>query len=351
MKKNKLGLNQATLKDYQKESSKYDRGHLNPSSGHNTVESATATFTLTNVIPQVNSFNQQCWKFFEQAIFKHVNRGQRHHQNICVVGAVPGFNVMNGRVNIPSYMWSTVQSEGNVIAVLVPNMANDKIQEKKLMTLFWFSEKKLPEFINDIKTLYTAINAQGLTKKVEKLTAKSEYFEGNVDFFAGNELNQCLAQYPRPVQTCWMYFKRAAVQYVNMMNCNQDHVIIEGDIQGFLGTETEIVDQPSYIWATVTCRGNVVAYLVPNVNNNQIEEKKLMTLFHFSESKLPSFNDEIKALKNSSSQEELQHGIMKLTSQSKYFEGNLPEIFSEDKELQGFLAPFGLNTQDHHDEF
>ena len=351
MKKNKLGLNQATLNDYQKESSKYDRGHLNPSSGHNTVESATATFTLTNVIPQVNSFNQQCWKFFEQAIFKHVNRGQKHHQNICVVGAVPGFNVMNGRVNIPSYMWSTVQSEGKVIAVLVPNVANDEIQKKKLMTLFWFSERNFPKFINDIKTLYTAINTEGLTKSLKELKAKSEYFESNKTFHAGTKLEHCLAPYPKPTQTCLVYFKQAAVQYANMMNCNPDHAVIEGYIEGFQGTETDIVVQHSYIWSLVSCRGNVVAFLVPNVNDDQIEEQKLMTLFHFSESNLTSFNDEIKALNNLSSQEELQNGIMKLTSQSKYFEGNLPKIFSEDKRLQRFLAPYGLNTQYHHDEF
>ena len=317
---------------------------MNPSSGHNTVESASATFTLTNVIPQVNSFNQQCWKFFEQAIFKHVNRQQKYHQNICVVGAVPGFNVtLNDRVNVPSYMWSTVQSESKVIAVLVPNVPNDEIKENKSMRLFWFSESKLPGFNTDIKTLYSAISKYELTKMVATLEAKPEYFENNVNFLARKQLRKCLAPYHVKsfAQVCWRYFKQVAVQYVTKMNCSHNNVITEGVIHGFQKSEhTDLLIPPSYIWATVACNGTVVASLVPNVYNNQTEENKWMTLFYFSESKLPSFDEEIKSLNNTSNDGKLKVDVEKLKSESKYFESNPPEIFFKDKELNPCLAAY-----------
>ncbi|XP_074937773.1 endonuclease domain-containing 1 protein-like [Phalacrocorax aristotelis] len=99
-----LRESQAILQDY-KNLMGLSRGHLNPSSHQPNFSSRTATFTLTNIVPQDEKLNEGAWKIYEQKTMMSMTRGC--NTTYVVVGAVPGNNyIANGRVNKPSYIWS-----------------------------------------------------------------------------------------------------------------------------------------------------------------------------------------------------------------------------------------------------
>ncbi|KFV84092.1 Endonuclease domain-containing 1 protein [Struthio camelus australis] len=104
-----LSMNQAVLKDY-KNLTGLNRGHLNPSGHHPDNRSRTATFTLTNIVPQNEKLNSGAWKNYEQQTM--IKETQGCDTTYVIVGAVPGNNyIANGRVNKPSHLWSGVCCE------------------------------------------------------------------------------------------------------------------------------------------------------------------------------------------------------------------------------------------------
>ncbi|KAK2519306.1 hypothetical protein Q9966_013940 [Columba livia] len=113
---NKFGINldqlsksQAVLQDYENLAG-LNRGHLNPSGQHSDSSSRTATFTLTNIVPQDEKLNGGTWNNYgKQAMMR---KTQGCNTTYVVVGAVPGKNyIAKGRVNIPSYLWSSACCE------------------------------------------------------------------------------------------------------------------------------------------------------------------------------------------------------------------------------------------------
>ncbi|XP_060570072.1 uncharacterized protein LOC132728447 [Ruditapes philippinarum] len=99
----------------------YDRGHLNPSF-YQCDERRTATFTLTNAVPQDPCFNQQIWKQMED-VSKDIMSEKCNFpgaRRFFVTGAVPSNNKIPAyqqdeqedksrdinRVSIPSIMWT-----------------------------------------------------------------------------------------------------------------------------------------------------------------------------------------------------------------------------------------------------
>ena len=71
------GIYQGSTKLYQKQPipGKYDRGHLVPVNIlRYSDESARATFTYTNCVPQIKGFNRGVWKTYEQKIDKYARR-------------------------------------------------------------------------------------------------------------------------------------------------------------------------------------------------------------------------------------------------------------------------------------
>ncbi|XP_029964644.1 endonuclease domain-containing 1 protein [Salarias fasciatus] len=101
-----LGENQALNEDYT--NSGFDRGHLNPN-GHHAVPSRNATFTLTNVVPQNPTTNQNAWRIHESDLTTLFNA--KCSKAYVLVGAVPSANnwiIKNNvkRVNIPDYVWN-----------------------------------------------------------------------------------------------------------------------------------------------------------------------------------------------------------------------------------------------------
>ncbi|KAM9026246.1 endonuclease domain-containing 1 protein-like isoform 1-T3 [Ara ararauna] len=129
-----IGKHQAVLQDY-KNLTGLNRGHLNPSSHHPDSNSRTATFTLTNIVPQNEKLNGGAWNNYEQQTM--IRNTQGCNNTYVVVGAVPGNNyIAKGRVNKPSYIWASACCEVNAKdrktwAVIAEN---DK-DEVKLLTL------------------------------------------------------------------------------------------------------------------------------------------------------------------------------------------------------------------------
>ncbi|XP_018544890.1 LOW QUALITY PROTEIN: endonuclease domain-containing 1 protein-like [Lates calcarifer] len=105
--------------------STYSRGHLNPSLHHQSHEDRSATFTLTNVVPQKEGSNEGPWKDLEQIVNKALVAyclGRAY----VVTGIIPYQTeehwLKNHRVAVPEYLWS---------AYCCPNYNNSLPKELK----------------------------------------------------------------------------------------------------------------------------------------------------------------------------------------------------------------------------
>ncbi|XP_045171392.2 endonuclease domain-containing 1 protein-like [Mercenaria mercenaria] len=112
-------IEQAINIDYPNTS--YDRGHLNPNF-YQGNEGRTATFTLTNAVPQDPCFNQQIWKDMEKRskVIMETRCNFYGARRYFVTGAVPSKNKIPSvlhdnegdqtreynRVSVPSGMWT-----------------------------------------------------------------------------------------------------------------------------------------------------------------------------------------------------------------------------------------------------
>ncbi|KAK2884406.1 endonuclease domain-containing 1 protein-like isoform X2 [Channa argus] len=89
--------------------STFSRGHLNPSLHHQSREDRSATFTLTNTVPQKAGSNEGPWEVLEQTVNKTLTAyclGEAY----LVTGILPYLSgerwLKNHRVAVPEYMWS-----------------------------------------------------------------------------------------------------------------------------------------------------------------------------------------------------------------------------------------------------
>ncbi|XP_016121015.1 endonuclease domain-containing 1 protein-like [Sinocyclocheilus grahami] len=100
---------QAQDNDYKNNNIRMSRGHLFPSSHAADLETASSTFTLTNAVPQEESFNNGIWNIKEETFQKNMNENCLSNNNKVVAhvltGAIPGTEKMKEKVNIPSHMW------------------------------------------------------------------------------------------------------------------------------------------------------------------------------------------------------------------------------------------------------
>ncbi|XP_058717932.1 endonuclease domain-containing 1 protein-like [Poecile atricapillus] len=95
---------QAVLDDYDKKTG-LTRGHLNPNGHMDSKENKTATFSLTNIVPQDKSLNDGQWNKYESKTMTEMSKDCT--TTYVITGAVPGStNVAGGRVNRPSHIWS-----------------------------------------------------------------------------------------------------------------------------------------------------------------------------------------------------------------------------------------------------
>uniref|UniRef100_A0A8D2PCR4 ENDD1 protein n=1 Tax=Zosterops lateralis melanops TaxID=1220523 RepID=A0A8D2PCR4_ZOSLA len=99
-----INASQAVLEDYEK-AIFWDRGSLSPSGHHDGRGSKTATFTLTNTVPQdINLYTDQWYKYESEIMSKY---SKDCTTTYVITGAVPGNSyISDNRVNIPSHIWS-----------------------------------------------------------------------------------------------------------------------------------------------------------------------------------------------------------------------------------------------------
>ncbi|XP_024000044.1 endonuclease domain-containing 1 protein-like [Salvelinus sp. IW2-2015] len=108
---NKDIVNQAVNTDYDANGRGLDRGHLFPCSHAPDDETKNSTFTLTNAVPQVGSFNRGRWRVMECNVRKYLELNCKNNNNkieaYVVTGALPNItNKLNNQVNIPDLLWT-----------------------------------------------------------------------------------------------------------------------------------------------------------------------------------------------------------------------------------------------------
>ncbi|MGB7070557.1 MAG: DNA/RNA non-specific endonuclease [Pyrinomonadaceae bacterium] len=102
--------------DFDYSGSGYDRGHMCPSGDRtNSVPNNSATFLMTNIVPQLGANNQGPWNDFENYCRSLAAQGNE----IYIISGVHGNigTIAQGRVVIPAITWKVV--------LVLPNGTND----------------------------------------------------------------------------------------------------------------------------------------------------------------------------------------------------------------------------------
>lgn len=108
------GWYQVTSQDYS--GSGYDRGHMCPSGDRtNSIENNSATFLMTNMVPQLAANNQGPWEDFESYCRTLASQGNELYIFSGPVGNIG--TIAQGRVTVPEYTWKVV--------IVLPNGNND----------------------------------------------------------------------------------------------------------------------------------------------------------------------------------------------------------------------------------
>ncbi|MDF5724470.1 MAG: DNA/RNA non-specific endonuclease [Rhizonema sp. PD37] len=126
-----VGWERATPSIYT--SSRYDKGHIVPSGDRTrTIEDNSATFLMTNIIPQTPDNNRRTWESLESYCRQLVKSGKELYIIAGVLGSQG--KLLKGNVTIPASTWkiivvldrpgagiSSITSNTRVIAVNIPN--------------------------------------------------------------------------------------------------------------------------------------------------------------------------------------------------------------------------------------
>ena len=94
----------------------YDRGHMCPSGDRtNSVANNSATFLMTNFVPQLGANNQGPWNDFENYCRSLANQGNEIYIITGPLGNIG--TIAQGRIVVPQYTWKVV--------LILPNGSND----------------------------------------------------------------------------------------------------------------------------------------------------------------------------------------------------------------------------------
>lgn len=99
---------QAVLDDYS-DTVIFERGQLNPDEHQAHLDDKAATYTLTNVVPQVREFNIGSWKNYQHTIRQRLNNYCRGTAFVVTGITTSGHMIRRLNINrlaIPTYLWS-----------------------------------------------------------------------------------------------------------------------------------------------------------------------------------------------------------------------------------------------------
>ncbi|KAI7793282.1 hypothetical protein IRJ41_010716 [Triplophysa rosa] len=146
---------QAVLDDYSNIVD-FERGHLNPDEHQAHPDDKAATYTLTNVVPQVREFNIGHWKRHEHVIRRRLNNYCRGTAYIVTGVTTSGRMIRRHNINrvaIPTYLWSAyccVDFDRNAPfeeRSKFPAFAAHGLNEKEGSEVMEISVKQLEDFL------------------------------------------------------------------------------------------------------------------------------------------------------------------------------------------------------------
>ena len=108
----------------------YDRGHLTPSGDRTrSTKDNSATFLMSNIIPQSPANNREVWRELEEYCRDLVSQGKELY--IIAGGQDRAQKIAKGKVSVPKYTWkvilildrpgATVDRQTRSLAVWIPN--------------------------------------------------------------------------------------------------------------------------------------------------------------------------------------------------------------------------------------
>jgi endonuclease G len=119
------GWYQVLNEDYS--GSGYDRGHMCPSGDRtNTIPNNSATFLMTNMVPQLAANNQGPWEELETYCRTLAGQGNELYIFSGPIGNIG--TIANGRVVVPAFTWKVV--------LVMPNGSNDLQRASKATRVF-----------------------------------------------------------------------------------------------------------------------------------------------------------------------------------------------------------------------
>jgi endonuclease G len=119
------GWYQVTDNDYS--NAGYDRGHMTPSGDRTrSIPDNSATFLMTNIVPQLSANNQGPWNDFENYLRTLAQNGQE----IYIIAGVQGNagTIAQGKIVVPQFTWKVV--------LVLPNGNNDLKRANKATRAF-----------------------------------------------------------------------------------------------------------------------------------------------------------------------------------------------------------------------
>lgn len=123
----------------------YDRGHVCPSGDRTaTEEENSATFYMSNMLPQTGALNRHVWADLENYLREEVRAGNEIYE---IAGGMGSAGLVKGKINVPQVCWKValilpegkgdlrrIDARTRVIAVGMPN-----VEDKRLETGDWRS--------------------------------------------------------------------------------------------------------------------------------------------------------------------------------------------------------------------
>ncbi len=124
----------------------YDRGHMTPSGDRTrSIPDNSATFLMTNIVPQLAANNQGAWEDFESYLRTVATQGNEIYITSGTVGNIG--TIAQGRIVVPAFTWKVV--------LILPNGDNDLQRVSRSTRVFGVIVTNQPPLnINDVWRTY-----------------------------------------------------------------------------------------------------------------------------------------------------------------------------------------------------